>query len=222
MSLSSYALVSLAEAKDFIGLGGTTKDPILESIISRVTDEIEDHLGRWIVCPTGDATRGTLTEFHTFQADGDPVCTANLRTLEWPIISVTGVYEDTAVPRTYSSALVSGTDYEVIKPKGLIRRLCGGAGATMPWATAHRAVKVVYTAGYTSTSAVPERIKAVALRYVSLIWSEASRGDFGMYGRSDALGNYTRYATPKLTAEMAGALTNERRHAFWLSGERDA
>ena len=223
MSLSSYALVSLDELKDHVGAAGSSKDSVLEGVINRVTDEVEAYLDRWIVCPAADATRGTLTEHHTFTADGVAVCSSELRTLEWPIRSVTTVHEDTSTPRTYgaSALLVAGTDYEVAKAKGLIRRL-SGAGVPCPWNTGHRAIKVVYTGGYATTADVPYRIKAIALRYAALVWDEQKRGAFGTSGASDSLGNYTRFAPAQMSGEMRDALAGDRRLGCWLSGERDS
>ncbi len=223
MSLSAYALISLDELKDHVGAGGNAKNSVLEDIINRVTDEIEAHLDRRLVCPVGDSVRGTLTEYHTLRSDGWPWLTHELWTLERPIRAVTSVHEDTASPRTYGSGalLVEGTGYEVIKPKGLIRRI-SGLGELATWSTAHRAIKVVYTAGYATADTVPAAIKGVALRYAALLWDEQKRGAFGVSGASDALGNYTRFAAAQLTSDMKAALSSERRNTFWTSGERDS
>ena len=216
MPLSPYALLDVEEMKGHVGAGGAAKDPVLEGVINRVSDEIEAHLGRQIV------TRGSLTEYHTMRAEATPVGASDLRTLEWPIITVTSVHEDTVTPRTYGAGalLVVDTGYQVIKPTGTIRRI-EGLGGLRNWHTGSRAIKVVYSAGYATTATVPARIKAVALRYAALIWGETKRGDFGVSGASDALGNYTRFAPAQLTPEMKSALAPEGRFAFWVSGERD-
>lgn len=216
MAVSTYALVSLTETKEHLGVPGTQKDTALEGIIDRISAEIEQFLRRQIV------TRGALTEYHTLQAQGSLVERSVIRTLERPIISITTVCEDTATPRTYgaSTELVAGTGYELVKPKGLIRRI-DGAGTLKCWATGHRAIRVVYTAGYATTAVVPANIKAVALRYAALVWGEEKRGDFGVSGASDQLGNYTRFAPAQLTPEMKSALLPEARRSFWESGERD-
>lgn len=217
MAVSTYALISLAELKEHVGAPGTGKDTALEGIVDRVSDEIERHLRRQIV------TRGALTEYHTLLAQGSEVVRSEIRTLEWPIITVTSVHEDTATPRTYGAAalLVENTGYEVVKPKGLIRRI-DGLGTLKNWSTGHRAVKVVYSAGYATTATVPATLKSVALRYAALLWGEEKRGDFGISGASDQLGNYTRFAAAQLTPEMKAALAPEARRSFWESGERDA
>lgn len=223
MALTKYALISLDELKGHVSAAGDAKNGQLEAIIDRVTDEIESLLGRLIVCPDGDADRGSFTEYHTFMADGSPVVSPSLRTLEWPIRSVTTVHEDPGSPRAYGAdaLLVDGTHYEVVKPKGLIRRL-DGRGVPIPWCTGHRAVRVVYVAGYASPAAVPARIKSIALRYAALIWDEQKRQAFGVSGASDSLGNFTRFAPAQLSKEMKATLASERRPVFWASGERDS
>jgi hypothetical protein len=217
MPLSAYALVSLAELKDFIGAGGNAKDSTLEDVINRVSDEVEAFLDRQVV------TRGALTEYHTLRTSGAPVETNELWTLERPIITVTTVHEDTGYPRTYGAAylLAEGTGYEVIKPKGLIRWI-SSLGMPWDWSTGHRAIKVIYSGGYANTAGVPTRIKAVVLRYAALIWSEQKRGDFGISGAADSLGNYTRFLAAQMTDDMKAALEPERRWGFWESGERDS
>lgn len=217
MPLSAYALVSLEELRAHLGVGGNAKDTELEQIVNRVSDEIEAHLGRQIV------TRGNLTEYHTLRSGGEPVSDDELRTLEWPIITVTSVHEDTATPRAYgaSALLADGTGYEVVKPKGIIRRI-EGLGTPRYWSTAHRAIKVVYSAGYADVDSVPARIKGVVKDYAALLWGQQKRGDFGISGQSDAVGNYTRFTVAHLTPEMKVALAPEARHSFWESGERDS
>jgi hypothetical protein len=220
--LSPYSLLSLDELKDYPGVAGTGKDTALEGILNRVSDEIEQHLGRQIV--TRGTGTGLLTEYHTF-ADpaGLPVYTPDLRTLDWPIIAITTIHEDTATPRTYGAGALLTVDvgYELVKPHGIIRRI-QGLGIKLNWATSHRAVKVVYQAGYLTCDAVPARIKGVALRYASVVWAEVKDQGFGVSGRSDALGNFTRFAPAMLTDAMKATLEPERRISFWESGERAA
>lgn len=214
MSLSPYSLLSLEEAKDYLGIAGTAKDSALEGILNRVSDEIEQYLERQIVRrPTA------LTEYHTMKASGVPVCTHDLVTMEWPIVTVTSVHEDTSTPRAYGPEALLAVDvgYELVRPN-LLRRICG-LGIPIPWSTGHRAIKVVYTAGYATSEDVPARIKSQALRYAALIWAEVRSGSFGVSGQSDSLGNFTRFVPAQLTEPMKSALLPERRLLFWESGE---
>ena len=219
MSLSAYSLVSLEEIKEALSVSGASKDGALESILNGVTDEIEDYVGRQIV------SRGSLTEYHTMAAAGVAIDTSELLTLEYPILTVTTIHEDVATPRAYGAAalLTLGTAYEIVKgakPRSLIRRLNGGAGLPWSWYVGHRAIKVVYTAGYTLAT-VPDRIRRVALEYASVLWDQHKRGQYGVSGQSDGLGNYTRFASPQLTDAMKATLYGERRHSFYETGERD-
>ena len=219
MSVSTYSLLSVDELKDHLQVSGSGKDRVLELILNRVTDEIEEYLGRQIVTRTTADPLTRLTEYHTMPAE-----TCELKTLEWPIITVTTVHEDITMPRAYGAAalLVAGTDYEIVinaKPRSVIRRIYY-PGLVSQWLTGHRAIKVVYSAGYADTASVPERIKAVATRYAALIWDEHKRGAYGVSGQADGMGNYTRFASPQLTDDMKASLVNERRNSFWESGER--
>jgi len=215
-------MLSVEELKDYLGVAGDGKNTALEGILNRVSDEIEHDLGRQIV------TRGTgaalLTEYHTMlDPQRLPVYTADLRTLDWPIIAITTVHEDTGTPRTYgaSALLTVDVDYELVKPSGIIRRI-QGPGTRVHWATGHRAVKVAYQAGYATSDDVPAVIKGVALRYASLVWAEVKSGAFGVSGQSDSLGNFTRFAPAQLTDAMKATLASWRRVSFWESGERAA
>lgn len=222
MALSPYPMLSLDELKDYLGVSGTGKDTVLEGIANRVSDEIEQHLGRQIV--TRGTGTGLLTEYHTF-ADpaGLPVSTPDLRTLDWPILAITTVHEDTTTPRTYGAGALLTVDvgYELVKPVGIIRRI-EGLGAPIYWNTGHRAVKVVYQAGYAAAADVPARIKGVAMRYASVIWAEVKGGSFGVSGQTDATGNFTRFAPAALSDAMKATLAPEMRLSFWESGERAA
>lgn len=218
MALAANALLTLAELKDYGALGsGSVRDTALEGIINRISDEIEKFCGRTFVSSGSD-----LTEYHTFATDTSEVCTPVLRTLEAPIISVTSVHEDPAWPPTYGagSLLVADTDYLVVKPEGIIRRLL--AGGDRAWYSGRRAVRVVYKGGYASAATVPGHVKAVALRYAATIWKETERGQFGVSSASDAMGNFTRFGAARLTPDMQEVLLAELRSTFWRSGERDA
>jgi hypothetical protein len=223
MALSTYSLVSLDELKEYLGVSGGGRDNALESILNRVTDEIEDYVDRQLVTRTDPATPSTrLTEYHTMPL-WTPVGSlgyyrppsfdsTEIWTLQWPIITVTSVHEDRNTPRTYGTEylLVSGTDYETVAAKGLIRRMLGADNLTS-WAPGHRAIRVIYSAGYATTADVPARIKTIALRYASLIWAETERRQFGVSSASDATGNFTRFSAAQLTPDMQSALASERR-----------
>ena len=212
-ALSTYALVSVEEAKAHLLTPGPGQDGFLEQAINRASDLIEAYLDRQIV------TRGELTEYHSMATRGSPVYSENLYVLQWPILTVTSVHEDTAWPRTYAAGvlLVVGTGYELAKAKGLIRRL--GSGGPTHWATGSRAIRVLYGAGVANTAAVPARIKAVAHRLVANIKGEMERKAHGILAQSDSLGNFTRFGPSTLTDDMKADLASERRMEMSWTGE---
>jgi len=214
LALSTYALVSLDEAKGHLLVPGGAQDDYLERAINRASELIEQYLDRHIV------TRGDLTEYHTLRSPtGAFLCKDTIRTLQRPIISVSSVHEDTAWPRTYgaSSLLVVDVDYQVDKQRGTIRRL--GSAGPVAWHTGHRGVRLISTCGYEDTAKVPERIKAVALRLVANIKGEVDRKTHGILAQSDSLGNFTRFGPATLTDDMKDDLAGELRTEVFGTGE---
>lgn len=211
MALSGYALASLAETKRHLNYDGDEKNSLVEDIINAVTDIVEQYLSRHIV------TRGAVTEYHTPEA-----AAVELRTQDWPIVVVTSVHEDTVWPRTHGASylLVEDTDFQVVKPDGILRRI--GTSGLKAWSVGSRAIKVVYSYGYANTAAVPARIKRPALDLCALMYVESTNQRFGESGASDTVGNWTRWSAATLTPDMIRALDQERRWRSFETAERVA
>jgi hypothetical protein len=209
MALSTYALVSVEELRRALSLGGDEKTALLEEIIHRASDLVEQYLEREIV------TRGAVTEYHNPTGLHD-VATLWLR--NYPIDTITSVHEDTGWPRTYGDSylLVAGTDYASASPN-LLRRM--DSGGLRAWAPGFRTVKVVYSYGYENTDAVPDRIKKPTIDLCALMWAEATRGQHGISGASDSIGNWTRFSAAQLTQAMKDELINEKRMVFESTAE---
>jgi len=206
--LSTYALISLAELNSALGVDAQTdannrpQDDRKEVIINGASLAIEQWLDRHLV------TRGSLTEYHT----PEPGQT-KLYLGEWPVTSVTTVHEHTSWATTAlasrypaSTLLVADTDYQADKPTrepdcfGALLRLTGS------WASGFRVVKVVYAAGYATTSVVPKAIKAACIELCGLMWRDRSKNEFGVISRTDATGSITRNVPAILTDLMQSQL----------------
>lgn len=214
-SLSTYSLLSLEELKEELRVSDDGKNLALTVLANTVSEVIEAYLGRQIV------TRGFLTEYHTMEAGGDRLCATVLSLLEWPIITLTSISEDTAWPRTYATNLVSGTDFQANPPTGRVHRLTS-PGARYQWATGFRAIKAVYKAGYATTSVVPQTIKSVARRLAGVMWEEYKRDWRGVSSVSDQGGTFTRFSAATLSSDMKADLRSERRSRIFETGERDS
>jgi hypothetical protein len=105
-----------------------------------------------------------------------------------------------------TTLLTVDEDYEIVRgQRDFIRRL----DSYWPYGT--RTVKLVYTAGYATTAAVPGTIKAQAKRYAALLWREIDRKAQGVSSMSDSMGNVARFGAARITDEMRAALMDEAR-----------
>lgn len=199
MALSLYALVSLDELKAYLGASGAASDAPLTNAINVATTMIERELDREIV------TRGNIVEYHSLSWSGaynyyagGPYLT-ELYTGQWPLISVTSVYESRSQPPIYDgTTLLAPTGYELVSPRGVIRRLVGfGPGG---WAPGNRGIQITYAAGYraldglpTAAAPVPDDIRQVCMFVAASIAQESERKNWGISSMSDALGQVTRF-----------------------------
>lgn len=223
MSLSAYALRTVAATKTALAQPGSGDDGPIEDCINEASEMVEKAWGRHIV------SRGTLTEYHP--KDPARQCLDHqFYTNEWPIVSVASIYEDPN--RTYGAdtLLTVTTDYIVSAPVGKIIRV--SSATPILWSSSWRAVKVAYIAGYQNTAgsivgatAVPYSILRVFDELVAWLIRQRTRHEVGIQTVSDALGNRTftgpAYITPGMQAALdaAGALRASQRGA---TGERDA
>lgn len=212
MALSEYALVSTEEAKLRLQVTGPQKAALIDQIVNRASELVEQFFDRQIV------TRGEVTEYH------NPVAgMMKLYTLDRPVISISSIHESTAWPRVYDadSALTADEDYQLLSTRGVLRRI--GSGGPRCWAPGIRTVRLVGSFGYQNTAAVPERIKAPTLELCALFWAEATRGQDGISGASDEHGNWSRFSAAGITPEIEKKLAGEQRvHEGLETAERVA
>lgn len=196
MALDVTALVSVQELKTKLGgVAGTNKDDALEAAINEASRLVQEYLGRKL-CDSSLTTPFERTEFHTLDC-----YTSDLWLADWPIVTITNVYEDTT--RTYSTPLAT-TDYIVDKPNGRLIRVQAGAGA-IAWQVGLEAIKVVGVLGYVgqvgtqgSLAAVPSDIKGVCLWSAARLFQEAEQKRFDVQSATDATGTVTRFAANPL------------------------
>jgi len=210
MSLSAYALHTLAEIKEELPQGGTGNDELLTELSNRATAGVEAYIGRYLV-----NRGGAFTEHH------NPEGECELYLLDWPVISVTSVHE--SATRTYDadSLLTAVTDYGVNKKTGKLTRLVT-SGGPISWLPGYRTVQVVYWSGYATRTAVPSDIRGVAMAIIKRKFRDDRT--HGVASQSDATGSMTRFLPAELLTLEKEALDIYRRVEFagGRSGERDS
>ena len=147
------ALITAAEARDYIrGLTGTSEDTLLDKLIARCGVLFAQHCGYPAASAGGTRTIEQTT--YTRYLDGPGGNTLQLSIL--PVLSVTSIHD--SPDRTYGSTdLVSSDDYDVFGEHGQI--VLKTTGSTSGFTTDYRAIKAIYSAGY---STIPDDIKHAA------------------------------------------------------------
>ena len=145
-------LITLQQYKDFNGLESVKNDARINTIIDNVSQLVKNYCGSTII----DYASSAKTEY--FNIKDDLVDTIILE--ESPVITVTSVQERTSQSDAYVTLITENSDsigkYEYIVNDDSDSITRTSATGTKYWAKGPKSVKVVYTAGYTST---PEDLK---------------------------------------------------------------
>jgi hypothetical protein len=145
-------LVTLQQYKDFAGLSGVNTDARINTIIPQVTQIVKTYCGTSLI----DYYSSAKTEYFNIEDR----LTTRVMLDEGPIVAVTSVQERDSQSDAYITLITENSDssgkYEYIIDSitdSIIRTTSTG---TKPFRIGHKAIKVVYTAGY---SATPEDLK---------------------------------------------------------------
>lgn len=160
IAISGSALVSLADAKNYIGKMTDEDTPIIEAIINGVSAEFDSRTDRTLV--------KTAYTSLLLDGNGDRV----LYLPNWPIVTVTSIYEDDIL-------LVEGStaDYLIYNAEGYVRRIYS------VWAKGYKNIKLTYEAGYaclSGTITLPADLKLKALKQVAHEFTRYQNKDWGL------------------------------------------
>ena len=170
--------VTLQEAKEYLRIGDSTDERVLQNFIETARMAAEDHMGRAIMPQTLSYFTDAYDEladplFEGFRTAPYLNYYKNYLTLPRPpVVSVTSVstFNDSDTETTMSASKYYVDN--VREPARIVLRL----GETFPTALrVANAIKVVYTAGYTNAFAVPAPIKIGILEHVAHLYE--NRGD---------------------------------------------
>ena len=135
-------LVTLAEAKTYLGISATTHDTWMTDQLQMLSDTVEAYCGRKFE---------SASYAQTYYQDMHNPTSKEICTYHYPIVTLTSIAEITDVPDPLSTTLTVDVDYRYQKPLGKITNV-------MCWFRYGRRVLVTYTAGYAT---IPSPIKHV-------------------------------------------------------------
>lgn len=162
-------------------------EDVVEALISRVQKMFESYCDR-----TFDAA--TYTEYH----DGN--YQSKIITDQWPITTVSGIWEDSSWEWGSGSELDS-TSYRTVHSRYIV--LNAGYFTKAP-----QSIKIIYTAGY---STIPEDLKhACVMEVVRLFRNFYKAEDIGTFGRTEG-DVTTTYQTEDLLPAVKTILAKYRR-----------
>jgi hypothetical protein len=154
-------------------------------------------------------------EYHT-RRPSEP---CDLWAMEWPLISVIEVNEDSNRVFGAGTRLVAGTDYVATSHNGRVARL--SSALRWSWSPGWRAVKKETVAGFTRAG-VPAELKDACCQAVTMGHDQAVANRVGVRSVSDATGNWTRFSGYQLTPEIREQIAHLRRRRYGAeTGERD-
>lgn len=165
------ALITVAEAKDYVRLTGTDKDSLLTRLIDRVSVRVARDLGYPAAAFGGvpSIEQATYTRY---------LCGPGGRELHldvYPVIDktdITSIEDDTDETFDGTTTLVASSDYRLLDD-GIVLLLPDSDHGS--WSkTENRTIKAIYAAGYT---AVPDDIKQAAALQVAHWYNQ--RGTVG-------------------------------------------
>lgn len=141
-------LATRDEVKTYLGISGSSEDALIDQLLAGTDAWIKRYLGR-------DIEAANYIE----QVDGSGAPIQILK--QYPIISVTSVYDDTARAFGSDTLLVENTDFLVYKEEGYLEIIDGG-----DFVEGQKNVKVSYRAGY-ETADIPKDLKQAEIELVA-------------------------------------------------------
>lgn len=149
----TYALITVTEAKTYLGLSGSTYDTVLDALVDGVTVWVENYLGGRRL---SNAAAADITEYH----DGPPVTSMARRDdkkriypRRYPLVSVTSIAYRSSSDYQNPTFTNFSAQYEYIleSDKGSIY-FPGGLPPGV------QNIKLIYQGGY-ATASMPEDVK---------------------------------------------------------------
>lgn len=194
---TDLALVSLADAKEFLKITGSTEDEIVGKIVNHCSQWINKFCDRVLLEVTD------RVEYHS--GDG---CSGAIMLNNFPVSEVDSVYVD-ATREFAAGTLVQASSYFVHDDTGVLELI----GEDSYWLLGKKNIKVTYTAGY-ALADMPQDIQMACKLLIGYIY-RTFYSQWRMGVSSETIGQKTvtfdKVAMPK---EVEGMLKPYRKIKF--------
>jgi uncharacterized phiE125 gp8 family phage protein len=195
---TTIALITLADAKAFlkVATGTTSEDAIIADLINECSVWINSYCNRKFI------DVGTnVTEYY----DGDGTPQLHLR--QWPVLSVTSLYADSARAWGADTAIDVTADVQIDNEAGILTLWNGQSS----FGRGTGNIKVLYRAGYTYNSNVPYDLQLACRKQVAWkYFQDYSQRRYGV--SSETTGERTvSYSNDALLPDVKQILNRYRR-----------
>lgn len=167
-TLDPYALTSLGSVKEHLGISDSdpSQDNLLVRFINASTEMIEREIDRKILART-------YTEFYDGRANNRMLLS------NWPIISISELWDDPSGEFTNLNYKLSGSLYSIDGTNDLSVGVI--LKSPKKFSKASRSIKVVYLAGY---STIPYVIQEACISHVEYLYTVRSDRRLGVSSKS--------------------------------------
>jgi len=168
-------LITLAQYKDFAGITGVAEDAKINVIIPAISQAVKTYCGTSFI----DYYSSAKTEYYDIK---DKYTNAIILD-ESPVVSVTSVSERESQSDSYTTLITGNSDgsgkYEYVVDEGLDTIFRTTATGDTHFPQGRKAVKVVYTSGY---SATPEDLKLACFDLVKYYLKDERKTSLAISG----------------------------------------
>jgi len=168
-------LITLAQYKDFAGITGVAEDAKINVIIPAISQAVKTYCGTSFI----DYYSSAKTEYYDIK---DKYTNAIILD-ESPVVSVTSVSERGSQSDSYTTLITGNSDgsgkYEYVVDEGLDTIFRTTATGDTHFPQGRKAVKVVYTSGY---SATPEDLKLACFDLVKYYLKDERKTSLAISG----------------------------------------
>lgn len=181
MDLLSYALVTLADTKQFLGIDNNEQDDTIKLLINMATDYIEKKTNR----------RFKSTVYTDEEYDGTGKFELKLK--QFPVITFTQLQKNNATDNTDSWETINATDYWVDLETGIITRTSEFLDwedneevglAESVFSLGKNKYRITYTVGYAT---IPSDLQYACMAFVSQVLNNRKAGGI----KSESLGDHS-------------------------------